>query len=154
VQVIPSTCRATVGQVSGGGRTEKPMLKAGRAYHKYRVKRNSWPKVHAYFSLHIVCCAWHVNILTAPATTDQDAVIQLCLGTAMHEGHMHLYLSWSDGSNVHFTITKDTVCIGRHHSVVDCVPLCLCEDVELDVRFCLVGSWCGYEPCRAPSRWW
>lgn len=45
VQVIPSTCRATVGQVSGGGRTEKPMLKAGRAYHKYRVKRNSWPKV-------------------------------------------------------------------------------------------------------------
>lgn len=34
-----------VGQVSGGGRTEKPMLKAGRSYHKYRVKRNSWPKV-------------------------------------------------------------------------------------------------------------
>ncbi|KAF3592395.1 hypothetical protein DY000_02020814 [Brassica cretica] len=25
--------------------TEKPMLKAGNAYHKYRVKRNSWPKV-------------------------------------------------------------------------------------------------------------
>lgn len=48
VQVIPSTCRATVGQVSGGGRTEKPMLKAGRAYHKYRVKRNSWPKVLAH----------------------------------------------------------------------------------------------------------
>ena len=23
----------------------KPLLKAGRAYHKYRVKRNSWPKV-------------------------------------------------------------------------------------------------------------
>ena len=45
LQVLPSTCRATVGQVSGGGRTEKPMLKAGRAYHKYRVKRNSWPKV-------------------------------------------------------------------------------------------------------------
>ena len=44
-KVIPSTCRATVGQVAGGGRTEKPMLKAGRAYHKYRVKRNSWPKV-------------------------------------------------------------------------------------------------------------
>ena len=45
LQVISSDCRATVGQVSGGGRTEKPMLKAGRAYHKYRVKRNSWPKV-------------------------------------------------------------------------------------------------------------
>lgn len=44
-QVIPSTCRAMVGQVAGGGRTEKPMLKAGNAYHKYKAKRNSWPKV-------------------------------------------------------------------------------------------------------------
>eukprot|EP00887_Chlorella_sp_A99_P007549 scaffold28.g7549.t1 len=44
-KVINSDCRASIGQVSGGGRTEKPMLKAGRAYHKYRVKRNSWPKV-------------------------------------------------------------------------------------------------------------
>lgn len=44
-KVIPSTCRATVGQVAGGGRTEKPLLKAGAAFHKYRVKRNSWPKV-------------------------------------------------------------------------------------------------------------
>ena len=45
VQVLPSTCRAMVGQVAGGGRTEKPLLKAGNAYHKFRVKRNSWPKV-------------------------------------------------------------------------------------------------------------
>lgn len=44
-QVLPSTCRAMVGQVAGGGRTEKPLLKAGNAYHKFRVKRNSWPKV-------------------------------------------------------------------------------------------------------------
>ena len=34
-----------VGQVAGGGRTEKPLLKAGNAYHKFKVKRNSWPKV-------------------------------------------------------------------------------------------------------------
>ena len=34
-----------VGQVAGGGRTEKPLLKAGNAYHKYKAKRNSWPKV-------------------------------------------------------------------------------------------------------------
>ncbi len=34
-----------IGIVAGGGRTDKPMLKAGRAYHKYRVKRNEWPKV-------------------------------------------------------------------------------------------------------------
>lgn len=44
-KVVPSTCRATIGQVSGGGRTEKPMLKAGRAYHAAKAKRNSWPSV-------------------------------------------------------------------------------------------------------------
>ncbi|XP_012841571.1 PREDICTED: 60S ribosomal protein L8-1-like [Erythranthe guttata] len=44
-KIVPSGCRAMIGQVAGGGRTEKPMLKAGNAYHKYRVKRNSWPVV-------------------------------------------------------------------------------------------------------------
>ena len=44
-QVVPSTCRAMIGQVAGGGRTEKPMLKAGNSYHKFKVKRNCWPKV-------------------------------------------------------------------------------------------------------------
>ena len=43
-KVVFSTARATVGIVAGGGRIDKPLLKAGRAYHKYRVKRNSWPK--------------------------------------------------------------------------------------------------------------
>lgn len=42
---LSSTCRAQVGVVAGGGRIDKPMLKAGRAYHKYKVKRNCWPKV-------------------------------------------------------------------------------------------------------------
>jgi large subunit ribosomal protein L8e len=37
--------RAQIGIVAGGGRTDKPLLKAGNAYHKYRVKRNCWPKV-------------------------------------------------------------------------------------------------------------
>lgn len=44
-KIVPSGCRAMIGQVAGGGRTEKPLLKAGNAYHKYRVKRNCWPKV-------------------------------------------------------------------------------------------------------------
>jgi large subunit ribosomal protein L8e len=44
-KIVPSTCRAMVGIVAGGERTDKPMLKAGTAYHKYKVKRNSWPKV-------------------------------------------------------------------------------------------------------------
>uniref|UniRef100_A0A7R9UAP5 Ribosomal protein L2 C-terminal domain-containing protein n=1 Tax=Pinguiococcus pyrenoidosus TaxID=172671 RepID=A0A7R9UAP5_9STRA len=44
-KTLSNKCRAMVGIVAGGGRTDKPMLKAGRAYHKYRVKRNEWPKV-------------------------------------------------------------------------------------------------------------
>jgi len=43
-KVVMSACRGTIGIVAGGGRIDKPLLKAGRAYHKYRVKRNSWPK--------------------------------------------------------------------------------------------------------------
>lgn len=41
---VPAGARATVGIVAGGGRIDKPLLKAGRAYHKYRVKNNSWPR--------------------------------------------------------------------------------------------------------------
>merc|ERR1719244_117517 len=44
-KVLPSANRAMIGIVAGGGRIDKPILKAGRAYHKYRVKRNSWPKI-------------------------------------------------------------------------------------------------------------
>ena len=50
-QVIPSANRAMVGCIAGGGRIDKPILKAGRAFHKYRVKRNSWPKVNNDLSL-------------------------------------------------------------------------------------------------------
>jgi len=34
-----------VGIVAGGGRIDKPVLKAGNSYHKYKAKRNSWPIV-------------------------------------------------------------------------------------------------------------
>ncbi|KAL2501066.1 60S ribosomal protein L8-3 [Forsythia ovata] len=44
-KIFPSECHAMIGQVARGGRTEKPLLKAGNAYQKFRVKRNSWPKV-------------------------------------------------------------------------------------------------------------
>ncbi|TRY97244.1 hypothetical protein DNTS_013728 [Danionella cerebrum] len=44
-KVISSANRAVVGVVAGGGRIDKPILKAGRAYHKYKVKRNCWPRV-------------------------------------------------------------------------------------------------------------
>jgi len=44
-KTVDSRCRAVVGIVAGGGRTEKPMLKAGRQYWKYKAKRNCWPRV-------------------------------------------------------------------------------------------------------------
>ena len=44
-KLISSDCRATVGIVAGGGRIDKPIMKAGRAYYKYKAKRNCWPKV-------------------------------------------------------------------------------------------------------------
>jgi large subunit ribosomal protein L8e len=44
-KVVVSACRAQVGIVAGGGRLDKPVLKAGRSYHKYKAKRNRWPVV-------------------------------------------------------------------------------------------------------------
>lgn len=43
-KVVPSSARGMIGVVAGGGRIDKPMMKAGRAFHKYKVKRNSWPR--------------------------------------------------------------------------------------------------------------
>ncbi|KAJ7280985.1 translation protein SH3-like domain-containing protein [Mycena rebaudengoi] len=34
----------TIGIVAGGGRIDKPLLKAGRAYYKFKAKRYSWPR--------------------------------------------------------------------------------------------------------------
>jgi len=44
-KIISSNCRAVVGLVAGGGRTEKPILKAGRSYWKHTAKRKHWPRV-------------------------------------------------------------------------------------------------------------
>jgi len=44
-KTVPSTCRGVIGIAAGGGRMDKPILKAGNNFHKYRVKRNCWPKV-------------------------------------------------------------------------------------------------------------
>ncbi|KAF7151738.1 hypothetical protein RHSIM_Rhsim02G0126900 [Rhododendron simsii] len=52
-KIVPSGCGAMIGLVAGGGRTEKPLLKAGNAYDKYRVKKNYWPKHIGHAS--IVC---------------------------------------------------------------------------------------------------
>jgi len=44
-KVVHYDCRAMIGIAAGGGRNDKPMLKAGRSYYKYKAKRNMWPKV-------------------------------------------------------------------------------------------------------------
>jgi large subunit ribosomal protein L8e len=36
-KVLPSSCRGMVGIVAGGGRTDKPLMKASRAKHKVRI---------------------------------------------------------------------------------------------------------------------
>ena len=38
-------CRAAIGVIAGGGRTEKPFLKAGTKYHKMRAKNKLYPSV-------------------------------------------------------------------------------------------------------------
>lgn len=44
-KTIPHDCRAMVGICSGGGRIEKPILKAGNNFYRFQPKRNCWPKV-------------------------------------------------------------------------------------------------------------
>ncbi|TDL29140.1 ribosomal protein L2 [Rickenella mellea] len=43
-KTVSGNARATIGIVAGGGRIDKPLLKAGRAYHKYKAKRYNWPR--------------------------------------------------------------------------------------------------------------
>jgi large subunit ribosomal protein L8e len=43
-KTVSGHARATVGIVAGGGRIDKPLLKAGRAFFKAKAKRNNWPK--------------------------------------------------------------------------------------------------------------
>ena len=45
VKRLDPNCRATIGVVAGGGRTERPMVKAGTKYHKMRARGTKWPRV-------------------------------------------------------------------------------------------------------------
>jgi large subunit ribosomal protein L2 len=38
-------CRAAIGTIAGSGRTEKPLLKAGKSFFKMRARNKLWPKV-------------------------------------------------------------------------------------------------------------
>lgn len=43
---LSNNCRATIGIVAGGGRTEKPFLKAGEKFHLKRAKGQIYPVAH------------------------------------------------------------------------------------------------------------
>ncbi|MCP8307427.1 MAG: 50S ribosomal protein L2 [archaeon] len=43
--IIDSRCRATIGEIAGGGRIEKPFLKAGTKYHAMKAKVKVYPRV-------------------------------------------------------------------------------------------------------------
>jgi large subunit ribosomal protein L2 len=40
-------CRAVVGIVAGGGRVDRPWLKAGKKYHKMKTRAAKYPRVSA-----------------------------------------------------------------------------------------------------------
>jgi large subunit ribosomal protein L2 len=44
-RVLSGRARATVGVACGGGRLEKPLMKAGTAFHKARATNKQWPWV-------------------------------------------------------------------------------------------------------------
>ena len=45
IRRLDPDCRATIGVVAGGGRTEKPFVKAGTKHHKMRARGTKWPNV-------------------------------------------------------------------------------------------------------------
>jgi large subunit ribosomal protein L8e len=52
-KTVSGSARATVGIVAGGGRIDKPLLKAGRAYYKFKAKRYKY--VQQLISYTIFC---------------------------------------------------------------------------------------------------
>ena len=45
VKRLNPDCRATIGVVAGGGRTEKPFVKAGNKHHKMKARGGTYPRV-------------------------------------------------------------------------------------------------------------
>jgi large subunit ribosomal protein L2 len=46
-KVFNDNCRATVGVIAGGGRTSKPIVKAGKKYYIMKAKSKLWPRTSA-----------------------------------------------------------------------------------------------------------
>ena len=44
-KTLDSSCRGTIGVIAGGGRKDKPFLKAGKKHHAYRTRGKQYPIV-------------------------------------------------------------------------------------------------------------
>lgn len=91
-KVIKSSCRGMIGIVAGGGRTDKPLLKASRAKHKFAVKRNSWPKTrgvamnpvdHVRLAISVKATVLTFCSLTVVVTINISVKPQLSRGTRL-----------------------------------------------------------------------
>lgn len=45
--ILNERCRATIGVVAGGGRIEKPFVKAGTMFYKMKTRNKLWPRTSA-----------------------------------------------------------------------------------------------------------
>lgn len=46
-KTFSADCRAVLGNIAGAGRKEKPLIKAGNAFHKYKARNKLWPRTGA-----------------------------------------------------------------------------------------------------------
>jgi len=56
-------CRANIGSIAGSGRTEKPLVKAGRAYHKMKARNKLYP----------IVCGTSMNAVDHPYGTSRSS---------------------------------------------------------------------------------
>ncbi|ABA27196.1 ribosomal protein L8 (nucleomorph) [Bigelowiella natans] len=49
IKILSSFCRATIGVVAGGGKYEKPLLKAGKNYYKFKSLNKKYPIVKIFY---------------------------------------------------------------------------------------------------------
>lgn len=45
--ILSGDCRVTIGTIAGAGRVYKPIMKAGRNFHKYKARNKLWPRTSA-----------------------------------------------------------------------------------------------------------
>ncbi|BEJ13212.1 hypothetical protein CspHIS471_0303860 [Cutaneotrichosporon sp. HIS471] len=75
-KTVASRARATVGVAAGGGRVDKPFLKAGRKFHAMRAKRNSWPRTRGVAMNRFVLIRY-AGLIAARRTGKKRGTIQV-----------------------------------------------------------------------------